>query len=124
MFRRAAAGNVRAPRMAGPRGGASHRDLMHVIHQSRDERNADTADLRSQPARRLADLRAGESAYICGVEADPRIAKRLADLGFIGGTHIEMVRPGRPCIVRINGTRVGLGRRYQESVYVDLPGPS
>ncbi len=69
--------------------------------------------------RPLHGLRSGEAAFICDVQIDPRMGKRLADLGFIGGARIEMIRPGRPCLVRINGTRVGLGWGYQERVFVD-----
>jgi len=67
----------------------------------------------------LHGLRSGEVAFICDMRIDPRTAKRLADLGFIGGARIEMIRPGRPCLVRINGTRVGLGWGYQKRVLVD-----
>lgn len=73
----------------------------------------------TQGVRPLYTLRSGDVALIYGVKTELPVGKRLADLGFISGARIEMIRPGRPCIVRINGTRVGVGRAYQERVLVD-----
>jgi Fe2+ transport system protein FeoA len=45
-------------------------------------------------------------------------AKRLADMGFVTGVRVEMVRIGEPCIVRLNGTLVGLGVAHQRVIRV------
>ena len=67
----------------------------------------------------LPILRTGETAIIEGISAAESSAKRLADMGFVPGAHVEMVRPGRPCIVRIGGTFIGLGTGYQNSIRLD-----
>ncbi len=58
-------------------------------------------------------LRAGDCGIVEGLEGSQVSSKRLADLGFIPGAEITMVRPGAPCIVRIGGRCVGLGRDHQ-----------
>lgn len=83
---------------------------------------ADGAGTHQIPSmRKLSALRKGECGIVCSITAEPRLAKRLADMGFVGGSRVDMVRPGRPCLVRVNGTRVGLGRGSQEHVLVDSP---
>ena len=64
----------------------------------------------------LPHLRSGDVAVIECVAATNGTAKRLADLGFMRGALVEMVRPGAPCIVRINEMCVGLGRDHQASI--------
>ena len=66
----------------------------------------------------LSQLGAGESGVVVGVAADHGWAKRLADMGFVSGARIRMVRPGNPCIVAIGGTFVGLGKANQRCVLV------
>jgi len=50
------------------------------------------------------------------VEATRATAKRLADMGFVRGATVEMLRPGKPCLVRIGRTCVGLGLEHQGSI--------
>ncbi len=64
----------------------------------------------------LMALNAGESGTVLGISGTQIAAKRLADMGFIRGARLEMVRPGRPCIVRIDGMCVGLGAAHQASI--------
>lgn len=65
----------------------------------------------------LSALRAGDTALVVGITAEQMAAKRLADLGFVPGVRIELIRRGAPCIVRIEGTRIGLGTQLQESIH-------
>lgn len=64
----------------------------------------------------LATLTAGESAVVKSVHDSMPGAKRLADMGFVHGARIEMVRTGNPCIVRIAEARIGLGSPHQHSI--------
>lgn len=64
----------------------------------------------------LSSLRAGDLGTVVGIDAAHSSAKRLADMGFVRGVRLEMVRPGRPCIVRIDGSCVGLGGAHQQCV--------
>ncbi len=65
---------------------------------------------------RLATLKGGESAFVREVSASASQAKRLADMGFVRGARIEMIRAGNPCIVRIEDARIGLGIPHQDSI--------
>ena len=67
---------------------------------------------------RLSALRAGETVAIVSIAASQASAKRLADMGFVRGALVEMIRPGRPCLVRIGATCIGLGAEYQRSIGV------
>jgi len=64
----------------------------------------------------LPTLRAGQTGVVDRVNAGQSLAKRLADLGFVRGARLEMIRPGIPCIVAIEGVRVGLGLAHQASI--------
>ena len=73
----------------------------------------------------VRDLRRGDVRVVVGIRTDPALGKRLADIGFVPGTRVEMVRPGSPCIVRINGTGVGLGTAHQRAILLNrgsMPG--
>jgi len=67
--------------------------------------------------RRLERLNAGEVAIVVGIVAEETSAKRLADLGFVPGVRVAMVRRGSPCIVRLDGTRIGLGNALQRAIW-------
>ena len=66
----------------------------------------------------LDQLLPGAVAEVCCVSGARVSAKRLSDMGFVRGVRVEMIRPGRPCIVRIGGVRVGLGKENQASIGV------
>jgi len=66
----------------------------------------------------FATLRAGDCGVVEGLCGSPAASKRLADLGFVRGAEIKMIRPGSPCIVRIAGRCVGLGRGHQTVIQV------
>ncbi len=53
-------------------------------------------------------LKPGEVGVIDGLVGDLEYAKRLADLGFVRGMSLVMLRPGTPCIVRLQTTCFGL----------------
>jgi len=65
----------------------------------------------------LERLRARDVAIVVGIVAEETSAKRLADLGFVPGVRLEMVRRGSPCIVRLDGTRIGLGTALQRAIW-------
>ena len=67
----------------------------------------------------LPGLRSGERGVVASVRLGELSGKRLADIGFVPGARIEMLRRGDPCIVRIDESRVGLGRAYQEAILLD-----
>ena len=67
----------------------------------------------------LSTLNAGEAAAIVSIAASQAAAKRLADMGFVRGAVVEMIRPGRPCLVRIGATFVGLGADHHRSIGIE-----
>jgi ferrous iron transport protein A len=52
----------------------------------------------------ITALRRGEVAEIAQLVGAPEHIRRLEELGLRGGTRLEMVRAGSPCIIRIAGT--------------------
>ncbi|MCO6435992.1 MAG: ferrous iron transport protein A [Phycisphaerae bacterium] len=75
----------------------------------------------------LASLESGETVRIESIDCGYLHCKRLADLGFTQGMELTMVRAGCPCIVRLDGRCVGLGRRHQACIRISrvvqkLPG--
>lgn len=71
----------------------------------------------AQPATRLLpELPRGGSGLVARIHATNGAAKRLADMGFVRGALVEVLVRGTPCIVRIDGRRVGLGRAHQDSI--------
>ena len=68
----------------------------------------------------LPGLKSGQVGTVAEVKALNGVAKRLADLGFVKGAALEMIRPGKPCIVRIGGSRVGLGAGHQECISLEV----
>ena len=65
-------------------------------------------------------LNRGDNAIVEAVHGNKPASKRLADLGFVRGARILMVSPGSPCILRIDGRCVGLGRDHQRSIRFSL----
>ena len=66
----------------------------------------------------LPHLEAGEIGTVDSIHESDMSSKRLADMGFVRGAHLTMIRPGAPCLVRIGGRYVGLGLAHQESIHL------
>ena len=65
---------------------------------------------------KLPSLNVGDVGIVERISAGEAAAKRLADMGFVRGARLVMVRRGAPCIVRIGGACVGLGLAHQASI--------
>lgn len=73
--------------------------------------------VQEQPGGGCVDqLRAGEMGTVWAIDTAQPSAKRLADLGFVRGATVVMIRPGSPCIIRIDHRYVGLGRAFQACI--------
>jgi len=68
----------------------------------------------------LCQLEIGQKAIIAGFRGGPGFISRMATLGFVPGTEVEMLQNyGKgPVIVSVRGTHVALGRR--ESCHIHL----
>jgi Fe2+ transport system protein FeoA len=66
----------------------------------------------------LNTLKTGDVAFVDRIASANGATKRLADMGFVRGARLELLRAGAPCIVRLNGVCIGLGLAYQTSIMV------
>jgi ferrous iron transport protein A len=66
----------------------------------------------------LADLPRNQSATIIDYCGDANVAHRLEEMGLQRGLQVEMIRPGSPCTVAINGRRMSL-RLEKLDIFVD-----
>ena len=72
--------------------------------------------------RSLQTMLTGDAGHVTGLTVKNGAARRLAEFGFVRGAHVEMIRPGAPCIVRLDQTRVSLGAALQEGVFLTPAG--
>ncbi len=71
--------------------------------------------------RPLSSLRPGSGGTLCRIEAGGSLGSRLAELGFVPGTELELVRtaPLRdPLEVRLRGSHFCLRREEADAVWV------
>lgn len=54
----------------------------------------------------LNQLTAGQTAEIGVVLGQPEAVHRLEEIGLRGGTKVQMVQPGSPCIIRLDGQKL------------------
>jgi len=64
----------------------------------------------------LPQLQTGSCGTIEAISEHGGLAKRLADLGFVRGAEVTMVKRGSPCIVSIQGRCIGLGAAGQRHI--------
>lgn len=63
-------------------------------------------------------LQAGEWAQVAEVLGDSQCVTRLAELGLRAGARIQMLQPGSPCLIRIEGARLGLRPECAQHILV------
>ncbi len=70
----------------------------------------------------LVDVRAGEKVVVKELRGGRGFIARVASLGLIPGTEVEVVRnPGHgPIIIRVKGSYLALGRGEAAKVLVNL----
>lgn len=62
-----------------------------------------------------------EKFKICRISGDRKMCARMAQLGFLPGSEIELICPGKakkPCMVRLKGATVTLNELLAEHIYV------
>jgi ferrous iron transport protein A len=80
----------------------------------------------------LSLLHPGDTAVVLSVGSGDRpltpLERRLLELGFVSGEHLEVIaeaRPGRdPFVIRLGSTSLALRRREVESVWVSPRPPT
>ena len=66
----------------------------------------------------LASLRAGQMGRIGEVLGGGDVVHRLRELGLRDGAEVQMVRPGSPCIIRLDGQKLCVRSDQVASVLV------
>lgn len=61
-----------------------------------------------------------EKVKICKINGDRKMCARMAQLGFLPGSELELVCPGqsKQCMVRIKGSTVTLDELQAQNIYV------
>jgi len=55
----------------------------------------------------LRSLRAGQSGRVARLTGNDELVHRLRELGLRVGARIQMIQPGNPCIIRLDGQKFG-----------------
>jgi Fe2+ transport system protein FeoA len=69
----------------------------------------------------LADVEAGKTVRLVGVEHGSALRMRLMAMGLTPGVLVRVIQRvnGGPCIVAVRGTRVALGRGMLDRICVE-----
>jgi ferrous iron transport protein A len=69
----------------------------------------------------LSEIATGARVVFRGVEGARALSNRLAALGLVAGTQLEVLQNSRhgPVLVRVHNTRVALGRNEAQEVIVE-----
>lgn len=68
----------------------------------------------------LALIPIGRHAHVEHVTGNPDHVRRLNEMGLSGGRRIEMLQPGSPCIIRLEGHKLCFRADEVTSVLVKL----
>jgi Fe2+ transport system protein FeoA len=75
----------------------------------------------SRQGKPLASTGRCEKVRICKINGDRKMCARMAQLGFLPGSEIELICPGRsdkPCMVRVKGATVTLDELQARQILV------
>ena len=53
----------------------------------------------------LDALARSEVAKVCDLDGPPQVVHRMREMGLREGVVVEMIRPGQPCVVRVENKR-------------------
>lgn len=68
----------------------------------------------------LSLLGRGDSARVADVGGDPLQVNRLRELGLHEGVSLQMVQPGRPCIIALGLQRLSLRSEFEDQILVEV----
>lgn len=72
----------------------------------------------------LGMLRKGDTALVREVCGDVQLVHRLNEIGLRQGCVVQMLQPGKPCIIRLGNTRYGVRDSDLFQVMVSLDNTS
>ena len=70
----------------------------------------------------LSMLRPGQFGNIGAIVGDHELVHRLREMGLYQGARIQMIRAGSPCIIGLDGHRLGFRCNDLASILVRLQG--
>ncbi len=73
---------------------------------------------RSSPTVPLAQLASGQRCRVAVMNVNPAEAQLLSAMGLTDHCELCVCRPGEPCIIRINCTRLGLAGSLARRILV------
>ncbi len=71
----------------------------------------------------LSEAKVGNTGVVESVDLPDEVSNYLAHLGFLPGTHVEVLRrapAGDPTVYRIDGVEVGLRNETARHIYLKL----
>lgn len=80
--------------------------------------NDQSAQIPSGPTVTLAQLTGGQRCRVAAMDVNPEEAQLLEAMGLTERCVLCVCRPGEPCIVRINATRLGLAASLARRILV------
>ena len=66
-------------------------------------------------------LAAGESGRVSEIDGAGEQVTRLEEIGLRLGACVEMLRPGRPCLIAIGNQRISMRCHESVTVFVEVP---
>jgi ferrous iron transport protein A len=66
----------------------------------------------------LQFIRSGEWADIAEVCGEPVWISRMAELGLRAGSRVQILQPGSPCLLQLNGSRISLRTEGAKQILV------
>ena len=74
----------------------------------------------------LSDAKVGTAGIIDSIDLPDEVSHHLAHLGFLPGTHVEVLRlapAGDPRVYRVDGVEVGLRNETARKIFMTLSAP-
>jgi Fe2+ transport system protein FeoA len=68
----------------------------------------------------LCELHEGACGMVAATSMDPADALLLSAMGLRAAAPIRLARAGEPCIVQVNGTRIGLSASLARGIHVHI----
>ncbi len=64
-------------------------------------------------------LQAGECGRVCDISGQSECVQRLQEMGICYGSELQMLYPGSPCLVCVNGQRFSLRLETEVDILVE-----
>ena len=74
--------------------------------------------MQAQTSRSLYQLKAGNTAQITEIQAEGKLAAKLAAMGLVRGQFVTRKKGSSPVVVEVSGTQVAIGRETAKKILV------